>query len=150
MKPTLADVVTEARTWIGTRYHHQARLKQVGVDCVGLVIGVARELDLIARDFDVGGYSPTPDGTSLKRGCAEFLDAVSLGDVRPGHVLLLRFRREPQHMAIVADYLHGGLSMIHADGGAATNRVVENRVDEKWRSRVVAAYALRGLAEEVA
>ena len=36
------DIVTEARTWVRTPYHHQARLKGVGVDCAGLVIGVAR------------------------------------------------------------------------------------------------------------
>ena len=41
------DVVTAAREWIDTPFHHQARLKGVGVDCVGLVIGVARELALV-------------------------------------------------------------------------------------------------------
>ena len=38
------DVVRMARTWLGTPYHHQGRVKGAGVDCGGLVIGVARFL----------------------------------------------------------------------------------------------------------
>lgn len=40
--PSLA--LEAAKTWIGTPYHHQASLKQVGCDCIGLVIGVYRDL----------------------------------------------------------------------------------------------------------
>ena len=35
-------IVAEARSWIGTRYRHQASLKGVGCDCLGLVRGVWR------------------------------------------------------------------------------------------------------------
>jgi NlpC/P60 family putative phage cell wall peptidase len=34
------DVVKEALSWEGTPYHHQAHLKNVGVDCAGLITGV--------------------------------------------------------------------------------------------------------------
>ena len=33
-----------ARGWIGTPYHHQASVRGVGTDCLGLVRGVWREL----------------------------------------------------------------------------------------------------------
>ena len=33
-----------ARGWIGTPYHHQASLRRIGTDCLGLVRGVWREL----------------------------------------------------------------------------------------------------------
>src|SRR4051812_32701629 len=39
---TRAAIVAEARDWIGTRYRHQASLKGVGCDCLGLVRGVWR------------------------------------------------------------------------------------------------------------
>ena len=44
--PTLtrAAIVAEARAWIGTRYRHQASVKGVGCDCLGLVRGVWRAL----------------------------------------------------------------------------------------------------------
>jgi NlpC/P60 family putative phage cell wall peptidase len=35
-------IIAEARSWIGTPYHHQAALKGVGCDCLGLVRGVWR------------------------------------------------------------------------------------------------------------
>lgn len=39
---TRAAIVAEARGWIGTPYRHQASLKGVGCDCLGLVRGVWR------------------------------------------------------------------------------------------------------------
>lgn len=35
-------IVAETRDWIGTPYRHQASLKGVGCDCLGLVRGVWR------------------------------------------------------------------------------------------------------------
>ena len=42
--PTRAAIVCEARSWIGTPYRHQASLKGVGCDCLGLIRGVWRAL----------------------------------------------------------------------------------------------------------
>ena len=39
-----AAIVAAARGWIGTPYRHQASLKGVGCDCLGLVRGVWREV----------------------------------------------------------------------------------------------------------
>src|SRR5215470_3685481 len=38
------DIITLARGWIGTPYRHQASLKGVGCDCLGLLRGVWPEL----------------------------------------------------------------------------------------------------------
>jgi cell wall-associated NlpC family hydrolase len=58
-------IVTAARSWLGTPYRHQHRERGVGVDCAGLVIGVARQLGIVPADFDVNGYSRQPDGSLL-------------------------------------------------------------------------------------
>ena len=39
-----ARTVAAARLWTGTPYHHQASLRGVGCDCLGLVRGVWRDL----------------------------------------------------------------------------------------------------------
>jgi len=39
---TRSLIVAETRAWIGTPYRHQASLKGVGCDCLGLVRGVWR------------------------------------------------------------------------------------------------------------
>jgi cell wall-associated NlpC family hydrolase len=44
MTPNRDQIVAEARSWIGTPYRHQASLKGVGCDCLGLVRGVWRAL----------------------------------------------------------------------------------------------------------
>ncbi|MDX3810210.1 MAG: peptidase P60, partial [Bosea sp. (in: a-proteobacteria)] len=38
-----AVIVAAAREWLGTPYHHQASLRGVGCDCLGLVRGLWRE-----------------------------------------------------------------------------------------------------------
>ena len=51
-------IVAAARGWIGTPYRHQASLKGVGCDCLGLLVGVWREVTGKA----VGSLPPyTPD-----------------------------------------------------------------------------------------
>jgi NlpC/P60 family putative phage cell wall peptidase len=51
-------IVQEARGWIGTPYMHQASLKGVGCDCLGLVRGVWREV-LGAEPEQAPPYSAT-------------------------------------------------------------------------------------------
>ena len=142
----LLDVVAEARSWINSPYHHQARLRGVGVDCIGLVIGVGRALSLCAPDFDFTGYGRTPDGKTMLSECDRFMTRIQRDEIRPGNVIVLRFERDPQHMAIVADYLHGGLSMIHALGTVdGKGKVIEQRLSAEILDRLVQAYALPGI-----
>ena len=135
------DIVTEARTWVGTPYHHQARLKGVGVDCAGLVIGVARALDLVAPAFDVAGYARQPDGWSFLAWADQHMSRIPRATMAPGHCVVVRFGKHPQHIGIVGDYLHGGLSIIHARVGKG---VVETRLLLDDNMQFVAAYAMPG------
>ena len=140
---TRADVVAAARAWTDTPFHHQARLKGVGVDCVGLVIGVARELGLIAPNFDVVGYPRVPDGTSLMALAATHMTPIARESMQPGDVVVVSFDRDPQHLGILGDYRHGGLSIIHAAG--LTGRVIETRLMFTAQMKFVAAFALLGI-----
>jgi cell wall-associated NlpC family hydrolase len=142
---TRADVVAAARGWISTPFHHQARLRGVGVDCAGLVIGVARELGLVAPDFDVGGYSRVPDGSSLIRWCDAYMQRSTRADMLPGDVIVVRFDRDPQHLGLLGDYRHGGLSIIHALS-LAPAKVIETRLMFSRAMEFVAAYRLPGIA----
>jgi NlpC/P60 family putative phage cell wall peptidase len=141
---TRADVLRVAQTWLGTRWQHQAWIKGVGTDCIGLVAGVALELGLPeaiawAADPTQHSYGRDPQPAALLTNVVRFLDPISLGTERPGDILLLRFSREPQHFAI----LSAPDRIVHAY--AQARKVVENRLDEAWRSRIVGAYSYRGL-----
>lgn len=55
--PQRAAVVAAARSWLGTPYHHQGRVKGAGVDCAMLLAEVYCEAGLIGR-IDPRPYPP--------------------------------------------------------------------------------------------
>jgi NlpC/P60 family putative phage cell wall peptidase len=137
------DIVAETRTWIGTPYRHQASLKGVGCDCLGLVRGVWRA---------VVGQEPerapayTPDWAeasgeeALVQAAARHLIAVPLDQFAPGDVLLFRWRANmpAKHAAIVT----AKELMVHAHDGAA---VAEVAIAPWWRRRLAYAFRFRGI-----
>jgi len=141
---TRAQIVNAARQWLGTPFHHQARLKGVGCDCIGLVIGVARELGLIAPDFDISGYPRVPDGTTLMSTARQHMTEIDRAAMQPGDVVVVSFDKDPQHFGILGDYRHGGLSIIH--GASNPGRVIETRLMFSEHMKFVAAFALPGVA----
>ena len=139
--PTPQQVVAAARTHLGARWMHQARLPREAMDCDGLVILVARELGIVAPDFDVNAYSRVPDGT-MQAVCDQHMQRIAEPEL--GAVLLLQPYDQPQHMGIVGDYRHGGHSLIHAD--SLRGRVVESRWLAFRNMKLVGAYRLPGVA----
>jgi cell wall-associated NlpC family hydrolase len=51
-----AAVVAEAKEWVGTPYHHMARVKQAGTDCGQLLLGIFEAVELIPH-VDPGFYT---------------------------------------------------------------------------------------------
>lgn len=140
-KVTPVDVVTEARTYINTPYQHQGRTKGLGIDCAGLLECLARGFNL--TDFTLSNYDRLPDGVELMRICDAHMDRVGIQDMQIGDVAVMKFERHPQHIGILADYIYGGFSLIHAH--SISGKVVEHRLDSKWHARIVAVFRLRYL-----
>ena len=135
-------IVNQARTWLGTPYHHQARLKGVGCDCLGLVVGVAGELGLTRSDgaplisFDETDYSRQPDGARLTTMLQSVLDEIPKADAAPGDLALFTIEGNPQHVGLLTDY--EGLGVIHSY--APSRKVVEHRLDKKWQQRIIKVF----------
>jgi NlpC/P60 family putative phage cell wall peptidase len=142
---TRADIVAEARSWIGTPYRHQASLKGVGCDCLGLVRGVWRAVQGDEPE-PVPAYSPDwAEATkfeSLAAAASRHFSAVPLADIAPGDVLLFRWRAGlvAKHAAIVT----AADRMVHAHDGAA---VAEVAITPWWRRRLAYAFRFPGLAQ---
>ncbi len=134
-----AAVVAEARAWIGTPYLHQASLKGVGCDCLGLVRGVWRAL-YGDEPEQAPPYAPdwaeAAGGEPLAQAAARHLVSIALREIAPGDVLLFRWRAHlpAKHAAI----LTAPGKMVHAHDGAA---VTEVAFASWWRRRL--AYAFR-------
>lgn len=146
------QVVAEALSWLGTPYHHGARLKGIGVDCAGLLIGVSKALGLKPESFDITGYPALPDGKTLKRYCDEHMLRIPTESAKPGDAVLLAWQYgPPQHLGILVPYRHGGLAMVHALGprkpeAGGKARVLETRLVFGRAMQLIAAYSIPGVA----
>jgi NlpC/P60 family putative phage cell wall peptidase len=116
---TRAQVVKEAHTWIGTPYHHHARIKGVGVDCVQLLCGVFEACGLVPH-VDTGFY---PVDWHLHRSEELFVKALGPHATQlqpaapraPGDVFLFRYGRTFSHGAIyVGDDSDGHGLLVHS------------------------------------
>ena len=142
---TRAAIVAETRAWIGTPYRHQASLKGVGCDCLGLVRGVWRAV--IGEEPErAPPYAPdwaeAASGEPLADAAARHLVAIDRDAFRAGDVLLFRWRANlpAKHAAIVT----APDLMVHAHDGAA---VAEVALARGWRRRLVYTFRFPGMTD---
>lgn len=126
-----AQIVREARSWLGTPFHHQGRVKGVGVDCAGVAVEVAKACGL--EWSDAQGYGRLPYRGLFTKTIEAVTDPVDLADVLPGDLMVFTWRDDPQHVAIVTR-VGSTIQMVHAWQQATV--CAENVFDETWRSRL--------------
>lgn len=118
-----------ARSYVDTPYVHQGRVKGAGVDCCGLIIAVAKELNL--SNFDIDGYSRHPPVKDFLRyfhqECTEVKNAM------PGDIILFRIRHQV-HCGILGNQ-DLRPTLIHAYQSVA--KVVEHGLDPTWTNLAI-------------
>lgn len=133
-----AQVVATARAWVGTPFREQAHVRGHGADCVGYVRGVGEDIGDLPAGFEIT-YKQSPDNGRMQRECRKYLRPVPVAQMQPGDVVLIKQAgNEPHHMGILVDY-RDGLGIVHAL--KARGKVVEHRLDSKWRSSISAAFS---------
>ena len=118
------DIVAAARGWIGTPYLHQASLRNIGTDCLGLVRGVWREVmgaEPEAPPAYAPGWAEIGGVEAMAEAAGRHMHAVALADYRAGDVLLFRWR--PQLPAKHAGIAVSTAAMVHAQEQAAVTEV---------------------------
>ena len=120
-----ADVVAEARAWLGTSYHHAADIKGVGVDCAMILVRVFCDLGLV-EPFDPRPY--TRDW-HMHRDDERYLGfllarAREVASPEPGDVMLFKIGRAYAHGGIVTKA--DPLTIVHAFLPAAC--VIEDEI----------------------
>lgn len=139
MSITRKTIVSHARAWIGTPYHHQASLKGVGVDCIGLVRGIWREIfgsEPEPLPPYSGDWAEATGREAMLQAASRHLVPVPPELVREADVLVFRLRAGAvaKHAAIVSDPGR----MIHAQEGAP---VAEAVIAPWWRRRIAGAFS---------
>ena len=139
------EIVEATRLWLGTPYHHQASLRGVGCDCLGLVRGVWRDLCGAEPELPPP-YSPSWAESlrqeTLALAAARHLLPIPPAEMQPGDVLLFRWREHlpAKHCAILASPDR----IIHAHDGAA---VAEVAFTSWWRRHLSHAFSFPGVTD---
>lgn len=119
-------MIANARALVAARtpWRHRGR-KAWGVDCIGLLVVSARSAGLPAEDFPRYGREPWEDTLrrEMRRQAGEPIWTAERSSPeegsklwKPGDVALIRWKPgEPSHVGLIADYAHGGLSLIHCE-----------------------------------
>lgn len=128
------DIVAAARGWLGTPYRHQASLRGVGCDCLGLVRGIWRECFGEEPELPPA-YSPdwaeAGGGEALADAARRHMEQVAVDECAPGDLLL--FRWKPHLPAKHAGIMCAPGRMIHAQDGAC---VAEVSLSPWWQRRM--------------
>jgi cell wall-associated NlpC family hydrolase len=133
------EFIATARSYLGTPFHHQGRLPNVGLDCAGVVVCALQANNYTVEDKR--GYGRIPSQGIFSIAVESQCDLIAQEEVQVGDLMMFAFRDEPQHIAIVS-----GLNptmLIH--GYQTVNRVVENDLDATWVERLRGCYRLRGI-----
>ncbi len=126
MKPS--ELITVAKSWLGTPYLDQARLKGVGADCIGFIVGILTDLGIDTRDVPRNyGRQPTPDILLGYLRASPHIRCDPTNTLKDGRIALFFMYKEPQHFGL----LNGEL-VIHC---CETNGVVETPLG-RWAERI--------------
>ncbi len=137
-------LITEARSWLGTPWHHQASVKGVGCDCIGFVRGVALPFVgavPIALDYPETWhlYRAEP---RMYLGFKEHCEEIDKQETRPGDILLFGAGKGPAHHCA---FVSPGGGLIHCYREARV--VVEQSLSSWWEAKLRHAFRLPGVVE---
>ena len=141
-------IMEEACSWIDTRFKHQGRLKKSyhhngGCDCLGLIIGIAKALDLKSltgeklESLDNITYPRLLTSNILQEKLNQILKRVEINDLEIGDVILVEINNWPQHLAVISSF-KPNISIIHSY--AQARKVVKQHLPEEWFNKIIAAY----------
>jgi cell wall-associated NlpC family hydrolase len=135
---TADDVIAAARECLELPFRHQGRFASGTVDCAGVVVHVATKVGVEFTDRTNYGRAPANGMLEAMLDCQPSLQRILTKQYEPGDILLMRFRREPQHLAIYC-----GGTIVHSY--QTVGKVCEHDLDKTWADRIVRVYRFQSL-----
>lgn len=149
-------VIEAARSWVGTKFQHQGRVKTIqskidnnhidnigGTDCLGLIIGVAKELNLKNKTgipifmLDNANYAVFVQSNELYEKISEHLYEVSIMEMKPADIICFKIQNYIKHVAIFS-YKN---NIIHVT--EETGKVVEHALTDYWKKKIAAVFRFK-------
>jgi cell wall-associated NlpC family hydrolase len=109
---TRAEIMAEARAWLGVKYRQKGRSRESGLDCIGLLVVVGRAFAVPHQDHN--DYADHPDNG--RRLLAEFDRVLALAPPTspwPGTIGVFTDSHLPCHCGIFSERF-GVVHLIHA------------------------------------
>lgn len=103
---TRDQIIAEAMSWVGTRYHHHQACKGAGADCVGFVLGVAKAIGSVDAGWEPATYSYQWHLHKNEEALVQNLRAVCAHQIpleaaSPGDLIAFRYGRVTSHVGIL-------------------------------------------------
>lgn len=140
---TRESIIRRARMYVGTPFHHQGRVlgEKGGIDCIGLIVCVARDLGQPVADSR--NYPRFPDGVRLRKELESQLVKTDRIEPLPGDVVLFWVDdlKLPRHVGICTDR-----GFVHAFYDV--KKTVETELGH-WSNKIVAVYEYPNTTGEV-
>lgn len=144
--------VETLRSYIGTRFRHQGRMKgpKGGVDCVGLLICALQELGMARGSELIKGYSRQPTDDDFNKHMGNYtvklpynrLQALT-GQMQLGDAMTFWIEKEglTRHVAIYTGYDNSGRPMMIHSYAMEGRGVIETPINPNfWTRRVTALF----------
>ena len=132
-------IILEAMEWVGTPYHHQARVKKIGVDCAQLVAGVAENVFPRLKPINTEVYSVEWHMHNREEKMCNIIESfkctrIEIDERLPGDILTFQFGRVQSHMGILINnnqFIHARMDI---------GKVVINQLSGDWLERLGRVY----------
>lgn len=132
-----SEISDAALSMVGTPFHAQGRLPGVGLDCIGVVVCLARQFNL--PHTDIAAYPMSANGM-LQPLLDQQLARIQ-HEPQEGDVLLMSFDGEPHHVAVMVSKGR----IVHAYNAKGVRKCVVQSYTDHWRSKVRAVYEFPGV-----
>lgn len=125
---TREQIIAQARKYINVRWVHQGRSRELGLDCVGLLVVTAHDLGLSTYDFRE--YQPHPVGGDFLSHFEMNLVRIRPADELAGDILIFKQHESmyPFHCA----FLTGDATIVHSS--LKRRKAVEDIYEGHWKS----------------
>ena len=152
MEITRKCFIDEARKYVGVKFAHQGRNPKIGIDCGGLILIVARSLNL--SELEYLGYADFPDNGKFEQLLTEHADYLNYEskyphrfggtEFQPGDLLSFDYLNGEgtRHIAVVTNWDGKRYWVIDAQPQFG---ISEHPLAHPFSAAAIKAWSVRGL-----
>jgi hypothetical protein len=139
---TRQEIMDCARSFLGVRFRYHGRTREQGVDCVGLLVAVATELNIpMVHHADYGRGIEI--SVKLNEAVTLNSDPAPIKPLKGGQIVKLRQTVAALHTGILC-FSEMGRTIIHAS--IESGKVIEDSLDQ-WKPMVLGLREFKGTVD---